>query len=100
MEKLEYHISKCELILANTRDIYDREQAIFKTHFLRPNVDLFIGRVDSLADDLIARTNLIETADEHIHGEHELYLPLRISLHKSILDDWLEFYEWETRQIQ
>lgn len=66
---IEQHYEKCELILDNTRSLYDRQQAISRLYMKSGDDEKFDRQLISLARQVVNQTNLSESADPFMHGE-------------------------------
>lgn len=63
------HIDAARLILDNTRELYDRQMAIYRLYYRDGDVENYYQRVCKLADDVINTTNLVESSHPMIEGE-------------------------------
>lgn len=88
------HKQKAQMILDNTRHLYDREQAIFKVYMLTGEHEKFTRQLIDLAQKVVMQTNLSETADPFMHGA--TFDRVQADVYAYMIDDYhTEFVRWD-----
>ena len=96
-QDIGYHTDKAQLILDNTRSLYDRQQAIFKVYLLTGDYDKFTGQLIDLAKHVVMQTNLSESSDEFMHGE--MFDKVQANIYAILIDEYHgEFVKWHEVQ--
>lgn len=98
---LNDHKQKAQMILDNTRHLYDRQQAIFKVYMLTGDHDNFTRQLIDLAKHVVMQTNLSETADPMMLGA--TFDRVQADIYAYMIDDYhtefVRFNKVENDQI-
>lgn len=89
---IEDHTQKAQMILDNTRSLYDRQQAIYAVYFKRGIKGEFERLCREFAPDVVAKTNLIESADPHMEGE--VFDAVAKNIEQYLLEGYIEMAEY------